>query len=52
MGFMNRKEEFYTLMQDLSIFHNVFLALWKMSNPVFVDEIPTAAVRFDEEGNC
>jgi hypothetical protein len=47
-----RKEEFYELMQELSIFHNVFLALWKMSNPVFVDYLPTAAVTFDKDGKC
>jgi len=55
MGYLTnyqRREEFYSIMQELSIFHSVFLALWKMGEPYFTDEIPTAAVSFDKEGNC
>jgi predicted metal-dependent peptidase len=52
MDYLNRQEEFYELMQELSIFHNVFLALWKMSTPIFVDHISTAAVSFDQDGKC
>jgi predicted metal-dependent peptidase len=47
-----RQQEFWDLMQELSIFNSVFLALWKMGYPTFTDEIPTAAVRFDEDGQC
>jgi predicted metal-dependent peptidase len=47
-----RKDEFYSIMQELSIFHSVFLALWKMGEPYFSNEIATAAVRFDKHGRC
>lgn len=48
----NRHEEFYSIMQDLSIFHDIFLSLWKMGKPSFTQSVDTAAVTFDEQGNC
>ena len=45
-------KEFYSIMQELSVFHNVFLSLWKTGKPLFTDEINTAAVYLDENGEC
>lgn len=49
---MDLNKDFYTIIQDLSIFHNVFVTLWKMGVPSFTDSIPTACVEFNTEGKC
>lgn len=49
---MSRNDEFMSLMQELSMYHSVFITLWKIGVPVFTEELPTAAVQFDKSGNC
>ena len=43
-------QDFYEVVQELSVFNNVFLTLWKLGKPVFTNEIETACVAFDKEG--
>jgi predicted metal-dependent peptidase len=43
-------QDFYEVVQELSVFNNVFLTLWKLGKPVFTNEIETACVTFDKEG--
>ncbi len=45
-----KSEEFYEIVQELSIYNNVFLTLWKLGKPRFNENIPTASVFFDKEG--
>jgi predicted metal-dependent peptidase len=44
-------DEFLEIARDLEVYHAVFSKIWNIGKPVFVDEIPTAAVSFDKEGN-
>lgn len=50
-------EEFLTILRDLDSKHAVFYQLWALGKPIFIDEnypipIPTAAVMFNQEGEC
>lgn len=44
-------DEFFEIAQDLECYHGVFSRLWQMGRPVADESIPTAAVRFDRDGN-
>lgn len=44
-------DEFFTLAQDLECHHGIFSKIWQMGRPVSDENIPTAAVTFDREGN-
>lgn len=43
-------EEWFEISRCLEPFHAVFYKIWQMGKPNFNEEIPTAAVQFDEEG--
>jgi len=44
-------DEFLALSLKLEEYHAVFYQLWKMGRPVFTNEIETAAVSFDSQGD-
>jgi predicted metal-dependent peptidase len=44
-------EDFLMIARDLEIHHSVFAKLWSVGKPSFSEEIPTAAVTFDRNGN-
>jgi hypothetical protein len=43
-------EEWFEISRELEIHHAVFYKIWQMGKPVFNEDIPTAAVQFDENG--
>lgn len=43
-------EEWFEISRALEIHHAVFYKVWQMGRPVFNEEIDTAAVQFDENG--
>ena len=44
------KEEWMEISNSLEEHHAVFYKLWHMGKPVFNEDLPTAAVQFDEIG--
>lgn len=40
------------IMSKLQNFHGLFNQIWRLGKPKFSDQIPTAAVGFDKDGNC
>ena len=44
-------EEWFEISRALEPHHAVFYKVWQMGKPIFNDEIETAAVQFDENGN-
>lgn len=47
----SRYEEFYDILEDFQTNYGIFHSLVQMGRPVFTDQIQTAAVGFDPEGN-
>lgn len=47
---MISSEEFLEISRSLEEHHSVFYALWDMGKPEFTDEIDTAAIEFNKEG--
>ena len=47
----SRYEEFYDILEDFQTNYGIFHSLVQMGRPVFTDQIQTAAVGFDKEGN-
>jgi len=47
-----KTEEYFAISRDLEKHHALFYAVWELGKPVFTTEIPTAAVRFNPEGEC
>ena len=45
-------EEFNEISRELERHHGLFYQFWSLGRPVFVDDIPTAAVQFDCAGDC
>lgn len=45
-------EEYNDLCLSLERFHEIFGTLWRICRPRFSNEVPTAAVGFNEAGNC
>jgi len=45
------RTDFYKISRSLEDFHGVFYQMWDMGYPDLTFEIPTAAVRFDRDGN-
>lgn len=45
------RRDFHRISQALEDFHGVFYQLWEMGYPHLTFEVPTAAVKFDKEGN-
>lgn len=43
-------EEFFEISRGLEECHALFYSLWNMGKPIFTDDISTAAVCFDDEG--
>lgn len=46
------KDEYYELTQRMEKYHEIFSCLWRLSEPRFSEEVPTAAVAFDSCGAC
>lgn len=44
-------EDYFSISRDLEKHHVLFYAVWELGKPVFTEEIPTAAVRFNSEGD-
>lgn len=44
------KEEWFQISNSLESFHAVFYKIWQMGKPVFTEEIPSACVKFDKQG--
>lgn len=44
--------EWNNLADKLEVHHAIFYKLWSVGKPIFVDHIETAAVSFDQIGNC
>lgn len=44
-------EEFLTISNELEKFHAVFYQMWKMGEPVYSNETPTAFIKFDKRGD-
>lgn len=49
---MKLHREFDRVVLHLLRFHSVFHTLWRVGRPVFDDSVPTAAIKFDREGNA
>lgn len=45
-------EEWNEISRELERHHSLFYQFWNLGHPVFVDDIPTAAVQFDGSGDC
>ena len=45
-------EDFNEISRELERHHGLFYQFWSLGRPVFVDDIPTAAVQFDCAGDC
>jgi len=43
-------DDFFHISRQLEQYHAIFYRLWEMGKPVFTDQLPTAAVAFDEDG--
>jgi len=44
------KEEWFEISHSLESFHAVFYRIWQMGKPILSDEVLTACVKFDENG--
>lgn len=44
--------EYFEILRELDTRHGVFYHLWDMGSPVFTDEIRTAGVRLNDDGDC
>lgn len=45
-------DEWNAIGRELEQYHAVFYTIWQLGKPVFSDSVDTAAVQFDEEGQC
>ena len=45
-------EEYNDICRHLERFHEIFGTLWRISNPHYSEEVPTAAVAFNPAGDC
>lgn len=46
------KEEWQDITSSLEEHNAIFSQIWKLGKPIFVDNLETAAVYFDKQGNC
>lgn len=44
--------EYQTILNSLLEYHGVFYQFWRLVKPIFSNEVPTACVGFNKEGNC
>lgn len=44
-------DEYFSISRDLEKHHSLFYAVWELGRPVFTEDVPTAAVRFNKEGD-
>lgn len=45
-----KREELLKIAASLEDYHKIFYVFWELSSISFADDIPTAAIRFDEKG--
>jgi hypothetical protein len=45
-------EEYFAISRELEKHHVLFYTVWDLGVPIFTEEISTAAVRFNSEGDC
>lgn len=46
-----KSEEFLSISNELEKFHSIFYQMWKMGEPTYVTDSPTAFIQFDKKGD-